>query len=113
MRRRYKCNAKTGTRLADECQVEMSYEEYYEHSKKHHRKRLYRCTLCSHEAMYETPEELAEEHWMKNCHSKIFHPVYQLCRTCGKRLKQRPDGTVLKDDHNCEDILREEVKELE
>ena len=99
------CNATTGTKLASECLVEMSYDEFYEHCKQHHRKRLYRCTLCTHDTYYETKEELAEEHWMQNCHNSIFHPIYKLCKVCGMRLKKKSDGTVDIKSHKCEEIL--------
>ena len=82
----YMCNAKIGTRLADDCHKEMTYKEYYKHAFEHHKKRLYKCTLCNYDGAYETKDELKEEHWKWNCHASIFHPIYRLCKVCGIRL---------------------------
>ena len=32
---------------------------------------------------------------------------------CGIRLQTRPDGSIDKKDHNCEQVLREDVQDLE
>lgn len=49
---------------------------------------------------------------MQNCSGSIFHDIYRLCDICGAHRKKDGNGSFYKGDHKCEDVLKQECKDL-
>ena len=79
-RARYVCPAKSGSKLVDECQTEMTYQQAVEHAYKHTKQNQYKCNRCDHSRKYATVQELADLHWRRSCHG--FQDIYRLCKDC-------------------------------
>lgn len=61
---------------------------------------------CENPIKYQSVSDLAEIHWMKDCHS--FQNIYQLCQNCDVQII--PDNGS---SHNCTENMLLDIKELQ